>query len=321
MTVRSDNRVLVVDDSPVYRHLITGHLKEWGFEVTPANSGLEAWNILQRPGSPTLVLLDWVMPGMDGVELCRKIRQIGSAGSYVYMILLTAKDSHDDLLKAMEAGADDYLAKPFDALELKARLLVGKRILGLQQELLQAREPVRFSATHEGSAALMNRTEIVSALQAELDRSCREKKPLTVMLADIDQFKTVNDELGHLAGDDMLNQVGRRLKSKLRTYDAVGRYGGEGFLILMPGCDTVAALVRVDEIRSAVSSAPVITSGKTRSVTLSMGVAVASGGKQLDARSILHQADLGLCRAKNSGRNRAEQVDEIEGTHIACPPR
>ncbi|MBZ5687255.1 MAG: diguanylate cyclase [Acidobacteriia bacterium] len=298
MALQNDNRVLVVDDSAIYRHLITGHLKGWGFDITLANSGLEAWKILQRPGGPTLVLLDWVMPGMDGVELCRKIREAGSADAYVYIILLTAKDSRSDLLKALEAGADDYLAKPFDEQELKARLLVGKRILGLQQELVRARESMRFASSHDGLTGLMNRTEIVKALNLELDRSHREKKPLTVLMADIDHFKMVNDQLGHLAGDEVLKEVAKRLRSQLRTYDSVGRYGGEEFLVLMPGCDVVAALVRADQIRSALSSSAIGSSAKARTITLSMGVAVTDGNMRLDAHDLLHQADCGLYKAK-----------------------
>jgi two-component system, cell cycle response regulator len=321
MALRCDNRVLVVDDSPVYRHLISGHLRDWGFEVIFANNGEEGWKVLQHPGGPTLALLDWVMPGMDGVELCRKVREIGSADSYVYIVLLTGKDSHSDLLKGLEAGADDYLVKPFEEQELKARLLVGKRILGLQQELVHARESMSFSASHDGLTGLINRTEIVKALQRELDRSRRDKRPLTVMMADVDHFKKINDELGHPAGDEVLTEVGRRLKSEMRTYDAVGSYGGEEFLVLMPGCDSVAALIRADQIRSAVSAKPIGTSAKARRITLSMGVAVTDGSKQVDVQSVLHQADLGLYKAKKDGRNRVEQVDEVETATFASPQR
>ena len=318
MTVRPDNRVLVVDDSPVYRHLINGHLREWGFEVTLANSGLDGWKILQLAGGPSLVLLDWVMPGMDGVELCRKIRGTGSADSYVYIILLTAKDSRSDLLRALEAGADDYLVKPFDEQELKARLLVGKRILGLQQELVQAREAMRFSSSHDGLTGLLNRTEIVNTLAAELDRSRRESKPLAVLMADIDHFKSVNDELGHLAGDEVLKEVARRLKAQLRLYDAVGRYGGEEFLILMPGCDGAAAVARANQLRSAVSFSSIGSSAKARTITLSIGVAFSDGTTRADAHSILHQADLGLYKAKQAGRNRVEHFQDLPA-HISQP--
>ena len=214
------------------------------------------------------------MPGMDGVELCRKVREISSADSYVYMVLLTGKDNHSDLLKALEAGVDDYLVKPFDEQELEARSLVGKRILKLQQKLIQARESMGFSASHDGLTGLMDRNETVETLQCELERSRRKKRPLTVMMADIDNFQNINDELGHLAGDEVLTEVGRRLKAEMRTYHDVGRYGGEGFLILMPGCDSVVSLVRADQVRSAIASKPIGTSAKARSITLSMGVAV-----------------------------------------------
>jgi diguanylate cyclase (GGDEF)-like protein len=171
---------------------------------------------------------------------------------------------------------------------------------------------MRFLASHDGLTGLMNRAEIVETLRCELERSCRDKRPLTVAMADIDHFKMVNDELGHLAGDEVLAEVGRLLRSELRTYDAVGRYGGEEFLVLMPGADTVTALVRADQIRSAVSSKPIRTSKESRIITLSMGVAVIDGTKEVSVHSVLHQADLGLYKAKRNGRNRVEQVDETE---------
>lgn len=140
---KRENQVLVVDDSPIYQHLIAAHLREWGFDIISATDGLQAWEILRRPGAPVLALLDWVMPGMDGVELCRKLRNQEGREEYVYTILLTAKNGRADLLKAMQAGVDDFLSKPFDELELKARLLVGQRIVALQQELIAAREVAR----------------------------------------------------------------------------------------------------------------------------------------------------------------------------------
>ena len=307
-----DKSVLVVDDSPVYRRLITGHLQQWGFNVRVATSGLEGWEILRQPDSPTLVVSDWVMPGMNGLELCRKVRESRSADSYAYIILLTAKDGRTDLISAMEAGVDDYLVKPFDEQELKARLLVGKRIIELQQELVAAKEAMRHAATHDGLTGLVNRREAVETMRRELARSSRDRKPLTVIMADIDHFKKVNDQAGHIAGDEVLVEVGRRLRSQLRPYDVVGRYGGEEFLLVMSGCDLTSALIRADQIRSFVASKPFPTSAKPQTITLSMGVAVVDGGTEPRVRDVLQQADMGLYKAKNEGRNRVEHVDPVE---------
>src|ERR1700687_3751644 len=182
-------QALLVDDSAVYRKLIGDHLRSWGFGVTLAETGSEAWRILEQPDSPKLVLLDWVLPDLDGIELWQRNRQARSSGPYVYVILLTSKEVHQNMLDAMQAGADDYLAKPFDELELKARLLVGKRILDLQDELVSARESMRRAATHDNLTGLMNRGEILAMLLRELERAGREHNPVGVILCDVDHFK------------------------------------------------------------------------------------------------------------------------------------
>lgn len=305
----ADKRVLVVDDSPIYRRLISAHLREWGFDVTLANNGVEGWNVLAKPGSPTLVLTDWVMPHMDGVELCRKIRERATTDAYVYTILLTSKDEKSDLLKAMEAGADDYLVKPFDEQELRARLLVGERISALQQDLISAREEMRRAATYDGLTELLNRREIIEALRREVSRSCRDKKCVSVIMADIDDFKSINDDLGHLAGDEVLKEVARRLRTSIRPYDLVGRYGGEEFLLVLPNCDLISTFTRADQLRSSVSIKPVSTPAGPRKVTLSIGIAVASGESLTDAQALINSADAGLYQAKTNGRDRVEQVD------------
>jgi diguanylate cyclase (GGDEF)-like protein len=299
-------QALVVDDSAVYRKLIGDHLRSWSFGVTLAESGSEAWRILQQTDAPKLVLLDWVLPDLDGIELCKRIRQAGSSGPYVYVILLTSNEGRQNMLDAMQAGADDYLVKPFDELELKARLLVGKRILDLQEELVAARESMRHAATHDSLTGLMNRGEILKMLQRELERARRERKPVGVVLGDVDHFKSVNDTLGHLFGDEALREIGRRLRSQLRVYDGVGRYGGEEFLMVLPNCDLPNALVRANELREVVGSTPVACSGEERLITMSMGIAVSNADEKNELEALLNQADAGLYAAKEKGRNRTE---------------
>jgi len=299
-------QALVVDDSAVYRKLIGDHLRSWGFRVMLAESGSEAWRILEQPDSPKLVLLDWVLPDLDGLEVCQRIRQAGSSGPYVYVILLTSNEGRQNMLDAMQAGADDYLVKPFDELELKARLLVGKRILDLQEELVSARESMRHAATHDSLTGLMNRGEILAMLQRELERARRERSPVGVILGDIDHFKNVNDTLGHLFGDEALREIGRRLRAQLRVYDGVGRYGGEEFLMILPSCDLPNALLRADELREIIAKTPVACSGQEKMITMSMGVAVSSCDAKNEIEALLNQADAGLYAAKEKGRNRIE---------------
>jgi len=299
-------QALVVDDSAVYRKLIGDHLRSWGFGVTLAESGSEAWQILEQPNAPKLVLLDWVLPDLDGIELCQRIRQAGSSSPYIYIILLTSKEGRQNMLQAMQAGADDYLVKPFDELELKARLLVGKRILDLQEELVSARESMRHAATHDSLTGLTNRGEILAVLERELERARRERKPVAVILCDVDHFKNVNDTLGHLFGDEALREIGRRLRAQLRVYDGVGRYGGEEFLMVLPSCDLPNALLRANELREIIAKTPVVCSGEERLITMSMGVAVSACEGKNEVEMLLNQADAGLYKAKEKGRNRIE---------------
>jgi two-component system, cell cycle response regulator len=299
-------RILLAEDSAVYRHLIVGHLKEWGFDLIIAKDGAEAWKVLQEPDPPTLVLLDWVLPEIDGIELCRRVREAALPGGYTYMILLTGKDGKGDLVEGMHAGADDYLVKPFEPLELKARLLAGQRILNLQRELVEARESLRIAATYDFLTRLLNRGEIVALLERELCRGKRENKPVGIILADIDHFKSINDSFGHLAGDVVLIEVARRLKSDLRAYDGAGRYGGEEFLLILPSCDLATAIRRAETIRQSISTDVIKVGKEAKQVTVSMGVTVAEPGKKAGIEALLAEADAALYRAKQKGRNRVE---------------
>lgn len=301
---------LIVDDSLVYRKLIRDHLNRWGFTTTEAQSGEQAWSVLQRPECPRLILLDWVLPDLDGIELCRRIRNSGDSRPYTYVILLTGKEGRKNMLMAMQAGVDDYLAKPFDESELHARLLVGKRILELQEQLISAREAMRHAATHDGLTGLMNRAEVMEFLKRELARSKRDGKPVGAILCDIDHFKNVNDTCGHPFGDAALQEVARRFRSRLRVYDAVGRCGGEEFLIVLPGCDAMHSIIRADELRLHIANKPVESAGTSRTITVSMGIASAQDGDTPE--SLLSIADQGLYRAKRNGRNRVEHVERSE---------
>jgi diguanylate cyclase (GGDEF)-like protein len=292
-------KILLVEDSAIDRRKVATCLKDWGLDYVVVESGLEAAKILEQPDPPSMALLDWVLPGVDGIELCRKIRKIGTQGAYIYTVMLTSKNRRQDLLTAIEAGADDYLAKPVNASELRARILVGKRILDLQQSL-------KFAATHDVLTDVINRSEILAALEREFSRSGREGRPAVIILADIDHFKQTNDSMGHAAGDAVLKEVARRLKMDLRPYDVVGRYGGEEFLIILPGCELPVGVRRANEIRTLVAKSPIAMAFGTTSATVSMGVTVSCGNTDHTVADVLHQADMALYSAKKNGRNRVE---------------
>ena len=296
--------ILLAEDSPLYRRVIEGHLTEWGFDLVCAKDGRTAWKLLTQPDAPRLALLDWVLPEIDGIELCRRLRSQGHE-PYTYAILLTAKSQKQEMLEAMDAGADDFLAKPFDPLELKARLMVGKRIVDLQQKLVSANNALHFAACHDFLTGAWNRAEILNFLQRELARSRRDGSTVGVVLLDVDHFKNVNDKFGHETGDLVLKEIAKRLSSGGRKYDGVGRYGGEEFLLVMPGCTLETSARRADEIRNLIANTPIPTPHGPLSVTVSMGVTVAESSS--DPELLLRNADLALYQAKRNGRNRVER--------------
>ncbi len=289
-------KILLVEDSRIDTHQISSYLDEWGFEFRAVGDGIEAWNLVQEADAPQLILLDWMLPGIDGIELCRRIRALSEGGTYFYTVMLTAKDKKQDLLTAMAAGADDYLAKPVDPSELKARVVVGRRILELQRSL-------RFAATHDFLTRLLNRAEIIASLKRELARSERTGEPVAVMMADLDHFKQINDSHGHPAGDEVLKDVALKLRAELRSYDLAGRYGGEEFLLVLPTCNLAAASRRAEQLRLSIAKEPVLTQFGNLSITLSMGVTVSSAESEFSTQELLQQADQALYRAKEKGRN------------------
>jgi len=296
-------RILIAEDNPVSRHLLEAFLVKWDYEVIVTANGADAWRELQRDRTLRLAILDWMMPGMSGVEVCREVRKCPPE-PYVYVLLLTAKDQKYDVLEGLEAGADDYLTKPFDPYELRARLRAGRRILELQEQLILAREQLRAEAAHDSLTGLWNRAAILEILHRELARSEREKTPVAAIVADLDHFKKINDTYGHLAGDAVLREVTRRIAGSMRPYDAVGRYGGEEFLIVAPGCDPATAFKVAERLRDCVSRQPVDIFDGAFPVTLSAGVAASCEAKE--AEELVRMADAALYRAKTGGRNRVE---------------
>jgi diguanylate cyclase (GGDEF)-like protein len=268
----------------------------WDYEAALVHDGQAALETLRGPHAPRLALLDWQMPGLDGIEVCRQLRQQADL-PYAYLLLLTGLGGRQEMLAGLDAGADDFLTKPFDEAELKARLAAGRRIVAQQERLL-------VLATRDALTGLWNRTAVLELLDRELARGQREGHPVGVLLADVDHFKLINDTLGHLIGDEMLRQTARRLREVLRPYDTVGRYGGEEFLAVLPGCDAAVAAALAKRLCERVAEGPVGRNSLPIGVTMSVGVASRDGSSIADAAALLRGADAALYQAKEEGRNR-----------------
>ncbi len=296
--------ILVAEDDPLFRTVLRTWLSRWGYRVTTADDGNQAWEILNGENAPRLVILDWMMPGMDGPELCRKIRA-AERSFYQYLLLVTAKDNKEDVITGLQAGADDYLTKPFAMGELRARLVVGKRILALQERLIQAQEDLRFRATHDALTGIWNRVAALDLLQSTLDHGERANTPTGVVIIDLDRFKSVNDTYGHVAGDAILQEAARRIIAGVRTYDFVGRYGGEEFLVVLAECNQQNVLSAAERIRLSVCHGPIRFRDKEIQVTASLGATVAMPPNDA-IQELLQQADSALYEAKKAGRNRTQ---------------
>jgi len=303
---KTQHAVLIAEDDPIFRRVIASWFKRWDYRVTVVDNGLDAWEILKHDDAPQMIVLDWMMPGVDGVELCRRIRS--REGPYRYVLLLTANDNQQDVVTGLEAGADDYLTKPFDVDELHARARAGTRILDLQAALVQAHDALKFESAHDHLTTIWNRGAIMELLIKEVERRRRFESTLGVIMADLDFFKKINDTYGHLIGDAVLREAGRRLGAAVRTYDWVGRYGGEEFLIIAPGCEAADLVVMAERLRDCIGSVPIETTAGPIAVTLSLGVvaAPAQGRDVVTCETLLQAADAALYVAKERGRNRAE---------------
>jgi diguanylate cyclase (GGDEF)-like protein len=298
-------RILMAEDDVISRKMLESILSKWGYEVLAVGSGSEAWDILNSESAPQIAILDWMMPGLNGVEVCSKVRQRESGiDHYTYIILLTAKTEKKDLITGMESGADDYILKPFDPHELGARIHAGKRIIDLQNQLRAAKEKHLLLSQTDGLTGILNRRALYEALEKEILRSGREKTPLSLIMLDIDFFKKINDNYGHHAGDAVLKELVRRIQVELRPYDTFGRYGGEEFIILLPGAFMYEVLAVAERIRGSIRGTPFDIAPSSITVTSSFGVAEFDFKENSDA--LVNRADLALYKAKKNGRDRIE---------------
>jgi two-component system cell cycle response regulator len=294
-------RVLIAEDDSASLDLLATVLKKDGHEVIKTANGAEAWAALQQPDAPRLAILDWMMPEMDGLEVVRRVRAL-ETDQPPHIIMLTAKDQKTDIIAALNAGANDYLAKPFNLGELRARIAVGQRLAEMQAALIESRRELAHLATHDPLTGMLNRRAILDRLSEEISRASRHGGTVAVGMCDIDHFKRINDMHGHQTGDDVLRRLSQVLSTSLREYDHVGRFGGEEFLAIAPieaGSDPVPLFER---LRRRVAEATITTRSGILSVTLSVGLVSCTGDKTID--ELLTTADAALYEAKNQGRNR-----------------
>jgi len=290
--------VLVAEDDRISGRILERHIKGWGYKPYLAQDGEQAWEIFQN-NPIEVAILDWMMPRVNGLELCRRIRQPKylNHGSYVYIILLTARDEREDLLRGLSSGADDYIIKPFDPLELRARLNTGRRIIELQRLL-------KKQATYDALTGLLNRRSLLGRAQEEYSRRQRENKPLGLILFDVDDFKKINDTYGHQTGDAILSEVAKRLRRGLRQYDHVGRYGGDEILALLPNCDCQALQKIAERLAASIAERPILYESHTFSVSVSAGGLSTENYPSLSLQELIALSDKALYQAKRAGRNR-----------------
>ena len=299
-------KVLIADDSATSRAMLRSALTRWGYEVVMAENGKEALEILSKDDAPPMAVLDWVMPELTGVEVCRRVRET-LREPYTYILLLTSKNTKGETVEGLEAGADDYVVKPFDQLELQFRLRAGQRIIDLQLNLMQAREELRERASKDLLTMLPNRSAIAHTLENEIARCHRDHRTVGIILLDLDHFKKVNDTLGHFAGDAVLRETAVRLRSNMRPYDQVGRYGGEEFLVVLPNCDLEQAANQAERMRQRLHATSMLVDGRELQVSASFGVTI-SDGSERSPEMFVRVADEALYRAKAGGRNRVSSL-------------
>ena len=299
-------KILIADDASTMRHLLLSALSRTGYDVEVAASGDHAWSILQRSEAPEIAILDWMMPGMTGVEICQKLRERTERnnGPYVYVIMLTGLDAASDLAAGLDAGADDYMTKPFKPAELNARLRNAERILALQRDLLVAQTELRAAAQRDPLTSLANRQAMRTCLDDALAQARRQQQSLGVMLLDIDDLKMLNDTSGEAEGDVVLQRVATLLTESIGPDDSVGRFAAGRFMIVVPACNLYETVMLAERIRKLLCDTPISAGCGPISISASFGVSAASPEPDQVAKPLIEAAQRALQRAKAAGGNR-----------------
>jgi len=308
-------KILLAEDIEVTRKLVKKILENKGYEVVEARNGQEAWEIFQKEKEKiNIALIDWMMPRLTGLQLCKKIKATDVSG-YIYVVFLTGKVDIDNVVEGLEAGADDYVTKPFDKRELVSRIDVGRRFIQLHQKLREAYQKLHILSITDGLTRILNRRALLERLEEELHRVGRENAFFCLIMLDIDHFKRVNDEYGHQAGDKVLVEVVNRVKSELRPYDIIGRYGGEEFVVGILGADRGMGFKKAEDFRRCVEEKEFKYSDKKLKITISLGITCQKiEGTKNDIPQLLDdltkKADDALYKAKETGRNKVVCLDK-----------
>ncbi len=301
----ASHRVLLAHDDSVARKQLSAWLSDWGYEVVPAATIEEAGEALRRDDAPRLALLGMTRGGRAALELCRELRRRPTE-HYVYVALVGERGTTVDLQTCIDADVDDYVEPPIDARVLRLHLEAGRRVARLQDELVAARKAVETRASSDALTGVANRATALASLDREISRARREDADVAVLITDVDHFKRVNDQFGHPVGDIVLREIAVRLSRIARPYDVLGRYGGEEFIWIMPGCARLGAVAAAERAVEMIAREPVgLPSGPLR-VTVSIGVSASSPDTPFDLERVVKAADAALYRAKHAGRNRVE---------------
>ena len=298
-------KVLIAEDDPASNALVKNLLFRWGFDVVTTFDGTEALKALREKDAPQIVIMDWMMPGIDGLEVCRRLREDEKGGDlYTYVIMLTAKGEKQDVVSGIDAGADDYIVKPFDKEELRARIRTGQRIIELQTALRAANRKLLLLSRLDPLTGALSRSAILDDLDLAIYRSRREKLPLSISLIDVDGLKKINERSGRHAGDRVLQEIVRRTTACMRRTDCFGRYESDSFLVVLPAVNRATGMDICQRVRDAIAGREVGTDGHELSVTVSQCLTVWDGNATV--QEFIAAAEQTLTATRSGGPNRIE---------------